>query len=166
MDAVHGIVVAEHNDSVLTHAEQITSIFGNIIVPGRYLVEVLPSLSFLPSWLPGVKFKREPYTLVFTNSWPNRPPGDVNFGSRRLISSLGNFAACRMAPATGNAASTLSGPRVTSSLTAPMPRPLGALPPALSQCGKQYQDTLPESRQFPKGHCPRDPHDPQTSAGP
>ncbi|KAL1946267.1 hypothetical protein VTO73DRAFT_15394 [Trametes versicolor] len=59
MDAVYGIVVAERDDPVLTRAEQIAATFSNIIVPGRYMVELLPSLSFLPSWLPGARFKRD-----------------------------------------------------------------------------------------------------------
>lgn len=59
MDAVYGIVVAERDDPVLTRAEKIAATFSNIIVPGRYMVELLPSLSFLPSWLPGARFKRD-----------------------------------------------------------------------------------------------------------
>lgn len=59
MDAVYGIVVAERDDPVLTRAEQIAATFSNIVVPGRYMVELLPSLRFLPSWLPGARFKRD-----------------------------------------------------------------------------------------------------------
>lgn len=58
MDAVYGIVVAERDDPVLARAEKVTARFSNIVTPGKYLVEVLPSLRFLPSWLPGAQFKR------------------------------------------------------------------------------------------------------------
>lgn len=58
MDAVYGIVVAERDDPVLARAEKVTARFSNIVTPGKYLVEVLPALRFLPSWLPGAQFKR------------------------------------------------------------------------------------------------------------
>ncbi len=48
-----------------------------------------------------------------------------------------------MTPVVGNAVPVLPGSRVTLSLTAPTPRPLGAIPPSLSQSGRQYQDALP-----------------------
>lgn len=58
MDAVYGIVVAERDDPVLARAEKVTARFSNIVTPGKYLVEVLPALRFLPSWVPGAQFKR------------------------------------------------------------------------------------------------------------
>ncbi|KAI0367639.1 O-methylsterigmatocystin oxidoreductase [Pilatotrama ljubarskyi] len=59
MDIVYGVTVAETNDRLVTTAERASEIFSEVIVPGRYLVELLPCLNYLPAWFPGAKFKRD-----------------------------------------------------------------------------------------------------------
>ncbi|KAI0822975.1 O-methylsterigmatocystin oxidoreductase [Trametes gibbosa] len=58
MDVVYGIVVAEQNDPYVALAEKAAVIFSNMVIPGQYLVEVLPFLKHVPSWFPGAGFKR------------------------------------------------------------------------------------------------------------
>ncbi|KAH9847428.1 cytochrome P450 [Lenzites betulinus] len=58
MDAVYAIKVAERDDPYITLTERLASIFNDLAVPGRYLVEVFPFLRFLPSWFPGAAFKK------------------------------------------------------------------------------------------------------------
>ncbi|KAI0367632.1 O-methylsterigmatocystin oxidoreductase [Pilatotrama ljubarskyi] len=59
MDIVYGISVAEHNDAYIRLAEKAAAIFTEIVVPGRYLVELLPFLQHIPAWFPGAGFKRD-----------------------------------------------------------------------------------------------------------
>ncbi|KAI0350838.1 O-methylsterigmatocystin oxidoreductase [Trametes cingulata] len=59
MDIVYGINVAEHNDPYIRLAENAAAIFTQIMVPGQYLVEILPILANVPAWLPGARFKRD-----------------------------------------------------------------------------------------------------------
>lgn len=58
MDVVYAIKVAERDDPYITLTERLASIFNDLAVPGRYLVEVFPFLRFLPSWFPGAAFKK------------------------------------------------------------------------------------------------------------
>lgn len=59
MDVVYGITVTERDDPYVSLAQKATIIFSRIVVPGQYLVEVLPFLKHVPSWLPGAGFKRQ-----------------------------------------------------------------------------------------------------------
>ncbi|KAI0350839.1 O-methylsterigmatocystin oxidoreductase [Trametes cingulata] len=59
MDAVYGIRVAEQADPFVSLSEKVATTFSTIVVPGRYLVEVVPWLRYLPAWFPGAKFKRD-----------------------------------------------------------------------------------------------------------
>nr|BED43019.1 cytochrome P450 monooxygenase [Trametes versicolor] len=59
MDVVYGITVTERDDPYVSLAQKATIIFSSIVVPGQYLVEVLPFLKHVPSWLPGAGFKRQ-----------------------------------------------------------------------------------------------------------
>ncbi|KAI0642498.1 CyP450 monooxygenase [Trametes meyenii] len=59
MRIAYGIDVADHNDIYMTMAEQGLAAFSRLLVPGKYLVELLPSLRLLPRWAPGAQFKRD-----------------------------------------------------------------------------------------------------------
>lgn len=59
MDVVYGITVTELDDPYVSLAQKATIIFSNIVVPGQYLVELLPFLKHVPSWFPGAGFKRQ-----------------------------------------------------------------------------------------------------------
>lgn len=59
MRVAYGIEVAEENDEYVTMAEEGLAAFSSLLVPGKYLVELFPTLRFLPRWLPGVRFKRD-----------------------------------------------------------------------------------------------------------
>ena len=38
---------------------ELADIASDVIMPGRYLVEALPALRYLPAWFPGASFKRK-----------------------------------------------------------------------------------------------------------
>ena len=48
----------EANDKYFTMVQRLVEIGEDIMVPGRYLVEAIPHLRFLPAWFPGAHFKR------------------------------------------------------------------------------------------------------------
>ncbi|KAI0360841.1 CyP450 monooxygenase [Trametes cingulata] len=59
MRVTYGIEIQEGNDEYLGMAEEALSTFNAAFVPGKYLVETFPILRFIPSWMPGARFKRE-----------------------------------------------------------------------------------------------------------
>ncbi|KAI9063767.1 O-methylsterigmatocystin oxidoreductase [Trametes sanguinea] len=58
MQMVYGITISETADRYISIAEKAMAVFNEITVPGRYIVELYPSLKSLPAWLPGMGFKR------------------------------------------------------------------------------------------------------------
>lgn len=57
MRLVFGIEISEENDKYFAMAERVRDIGEDVAFPGRYPVELIPWLRFLPSWFPGVHFK-------------------------------------------------------------------------------------------------------------
>ena len=55
----YGLEVAGHNDRHISLAERGVNILANIMIPGRYLVEAIPTLQHIPAWFPGAQFKRD-----------------------------------------------------------------------------------------------------------
>ena len=58
MRIIYGIELSEANDKYFEMVKRISDIGEDITVPGRYPVEAIPLLRFLPAWFPGVQFKR------------------------------------------------------------------------------------------------------------
>ncbi|KAI8982787.1 CyP450 monooxygenase [Trametes punicea] len=56
---VYGLDIVEDDDKYLVIAKKALDIFNDFLVPGRYLVESLPTLRHVPSWFPGADFKRK-----------------------------------------------------------------------------------------------------------
>ncbi len=59
MDVVYGHEVKDENDEYVAILDKGASVVNELLLPGRYLVELIPALQYLPSWLPGATFKRE-----------------------------------------------------------------------------------------------------------
>ena len=51
----YGIVLDEHYYKMVGHVLDVSE---KILTPGRYAVEALPFLRHVPSWVPGIGFKR------------------------------------------------------------------------------------------------------------
>lgn len=65
MRVTYGIDVDDAEEDYLGIAEVALAAFSSALVPGKHLVEALPSLRFLPSWVPGVRgFRREAESLM------------------------------------------------------------------------------------------------------
>ena len=54
MNVAYGV---EANDNSFNLIERMNAVGEKISVPGRYAVEAIPSLLYLPSWFPGAGFK-------------------------------------------------------------------------------------------------------------
>nr|ANC28043.1 cytochrome P450 [Polyporus umbellatus] len=58
MRVIYGVELTEASDKYFKMVKLLSDVGEDIAVPGRYLVEAIPWLRFLPSWFPGVKFKK------------------------------------------------------------------------------------------------------------
>ncbi|KAM5539733.1 hypothetical protein V8D89_006546 [Ganoderma adspersum] len=59
MRVVYGLEVDEEPVDYLKMAEDTMAIFSETLQPGKYLIEFLPFLRYLPSWVPGATVKRK-----------------------------------------------------------------------------------------------------------
>ncbi|KAJ7620491.1 cytochrome P450 [Mycena polygramma] len=59
MAVTYGIEVSSAEDPVLLLGKEAIQTLSNAGVPGKYLVDALPILQYVPSWLPGAGFKRD-----------------------------------------------------------------------------------------------------------
>ena len=58
MRITYGLELSATNDKYFMMAQRLVEIGEDITVPGRYPVEAIPLLRFLPAWFPGAHFKR------------------------------------------------------------------------------------------------------------
>jgi len=57
MRAAYGFDKIGYNNEMMNDAEKLLSMFSEVVVPGRYLVNHIPILRYLPSWFPGAGFR-------------------------------------------------------------------------------------------------------------
>ncbi|KAJ7200682.1 cytochrome P450 [Mycena haematopus] len=58
ISAAYGIDSLPANDPYISLAEEATGAFSLAMVPGRFLVDSIPLLRYVPAWFPGARFKR------------------------------------------------------------------------------------------------------------
>ncbi|KAG2153555.1 cytochrome P450 [Suillus bovinus] len=63
LNLVYGWKVTENNDYITGILQESVEIGTILFQPGRWLVEAIPSLRFLPSWFPGAGFKRVAFDI-------------------------------------------------------------------------------------------------------
>jgi hypothetical protein len=59
MNIVYGYTVANEDDAYIALAEACAQALSHASVFGTYLVDYIPILKYVPSWIPGVSFKRK-----------------------------------------------------------------------------------------------------------
>ena len=78
MKVVFGIDVADDGDEIMAIVEDALEWIGETFTPGKYLIDALPILQYVPTWFPGatvqklivkwratvVRLKEEPYRRV------------------------------------------------------------------------------------------------------
>ncbi|KAG8689325.1 hypothetical protein FRC11_003154 [Ceratobasidium sp. 423] len=55
----YGHTVRSFDDRFMQEAEEFMNVLNEALMPGRWLVEMIPLLRFVPSWFPGAIFKRK-----------------------------------------------------------------------------------------------------------
>ncbi|CAE6446806.1 unnamed protein product [Rhizoctonia solani] len=55
----YGHIVRDCNDEFIQTAEEFMKALAEALLPGKWLVEVIPSMRYIPSWFPGATFKRK-----------------------------------------------------------------------------------------------------------
>ena len=56
---VYGITIKEENDEFVALAERALQITSEGLRPGKFLVQYLPFLRYVPSWMPGTGWQRQ-----------------------------------------------------------------------------------------------------------
>lgn len=64
----HGYEVKENNDPFIELADKATEQFSLATAPGRFLVDFVPALRYVPSWLPGAGFQKKAASWASTLS--------------------------------------------------------------------------------------------------
>lgn len=59
MKVVYGITVKDSAEPYVSAAEKALEVLNAAGTPGAFLVDVLPILKYVPSWLPGAGFKKK-----------------------------------------------------------------------------------------------------------
>jgi hypothetical protein len=58
MEISYGVRDPEYTKALIDDAEALVAGFGEVAVPGRFLVDLFPILRYVPSWLPGAGWKK------------------------------------------------------------------------------------------------------------
>ncbi|KAF9450374.1 cytochrome P450 [Macrolepiota fuliginosa MF-IS2] len=58
MEITYGIPVEDPHDPLITNAEIVLDAIIEAMVPGKFLVDMIPALQYVPEWFPGAGWKR------------------------------------------------------------------------------------------------------------
>ena len=53
----YSINVRPYNDPYIKIAEEGVKAAGELLIPGAFLVDIIPVLKYVPGWVPGAKFQ-------------------------------------------------------------------------------------------------------------
>ncbi|KIJ28801.1 hypothetical protein M422DRAFT_269850 [Sphaerobolus stellatus SS14] len=59
MEVGYGINIKSENDPYIHTAEEVMSAAGEAGVPGRFMVDMIPWMKYIPEWVPGASFKKQ-----------------------------------------------------------------------------------------------------------
>ncbi|KAJ7855065.1 cytochrome P450 [Mycena leptocephala] len=95
MSVAYGIDVKPANDPYITQADAALHSLVNALIPGRFLVDSIPLLKYVPAWFPGAGFKRQ------ASTWRSlaRSMVDKPFAQAKLNIAMGNAPHSFMASA-------------------------------------------------------------------
>ncbi|KAJ7723619.1 cytochrome P450 [Mycena maculata] len=86
MSVTYGIDVLPENDPYVALAEQVVHVSAEASIPGRFLVDFIPILKYVPEWFPGAGFRR------IANAWKVliRDMADKPFAETKHRIGMGN----------------------------------------------------------------------------
>ena len=53
----YSIKVQPYNDPCIKIAEEAVAAIAELLIPGAFLVDIIPILKYVPEWFPGAKFQ-------------------------------------------------------------------------------------------------------------
>lgn len=59
MKVTYGLDVSPKNDRYITIAEKALDAMAKAVTPGAFLVDIIPTLKYVPAWMPGAGFQRQ-----------------------------------------------------------------------------------------------------------
>lgn len=59
LDIVYGKELLRENDPYMGLADIMVPAFIEAALPGKFLVDILPALKYIPAWVPGAGFQRK-----------------------------------------------------------------------------------------------------------
>ena len=55
----YSIKIQPYNDPYIKIAEEAVAAGAELLIPGAFLVDIIPILKYVPGWFPGAKFQRK-----------------------------------------------------------------------------------------------------------
>ena len=55
----YSINIQPYDDHYIKVAEEAVASFADLMIPGAFLVDIIPILKYVPEWFPGAKFQRK-----------------------------------------------------------------------------------------------------------
>ena len=55
----YSIKIQPYNDPYIKIAEEAVAVAAELLIPGAFLVDIIPILKYIPEWFPGAKFQRK-----------------------------------------------------------------------------------------------------------
>ncbi|KAJ8590794.1 cytochrome P450 [Rhizopogon salebrosus TDB-379] len=106
LNLAYGWKVTQNDDYFIRALQQGMVIFTMLVQPGRWLVEAIPSLRFVPSWFPGAKFKRVALDLGQKSHGIDAVP--LNWVKQQIQSGsyMPSFASSQLLPEDGSTVDT------------------------------------------------------------
>ena len=59
LSMTYSINVRPYNDPYIKMAEEAASSTAELVIPGAFLVDIIPILKYVPEWFPGAQFQRK-----------------------------------------------------------------------------------------------------------
>ncbi|KAJ7595208.1 putative CyP450 monooxygenase [Mycena floridula] len=59
LDIVYGLGHTGHQDPIFVNGERVMQTLGEVTVPGRFWVDIMPLMRYIPAWMPGAGFQRK-----------------------------------------------------------------------------------------------------------
>ena len=59
LSMTYSINVSPYNDPYIKIVEDAVEAIGEVMIPGAFLVDIIPILKYVPEWFPGAKFQRK-----------------------------------------------------------------------------------------------------------
>ena len=54
----YSINILPYDDPYIKIAQEAVKVSGELMIPGAFLVDIIPILKYVPEWFPGAKFQR------------------------------------------------------------------------------------------------------------